>query len=237
MPLSPYSCLHKNPGLQVTPTSRTLNCTQLGMALTRQSQAPDISPWVPRKSQPSAKSPSSCGFGVLLSPRNPNVPWGHCCSPAAPPSHHAASPPPLNCLLLPSSPSTLHPPPQHLWISSHQQDHPYLSLLLSSTSAGGLPWWFNWSRICLQYRRPWFNSWVGKIPWRREQLPTPVFWPGESMDYTVQGVTESRKWRSNVHFHFLSPVLGHWRLPLLAYCHSLQLCSCLNSWQLHHPFW
>ena len=24
-------------------------------------------------------------------------------------------------------------------------------------------------------RRPWFNSWVGKIPWRRERLPTPVF--------------------------------------------------------------
>ena len=22
-------------------------------------------------------------------------------------------------------------------------------------------------------------SWVGKIPWRRERLPTPVFWPGE----------------------------------------------------------
>ena len=22
-------------------------------------------------------------------------------------------------------------------------------------------------------------SWVGKIPWRREWLPTPVFWPGE----------------------------------------------------------
>ena len=27
--------------------------------------------------------------------------------------------------------------------------------------------------------RPGFNPWVGKIPWRREQLPTPVFWPGE----------------------------------------------------------
>ena len=25
----------------------------------------------------------------------------------------------------------------------------------------------------------WFNPWVGKIPWRRERLPTPVFWPGE----------------------------------------------------------
>ena len=25
----------------------------------------------------------------------------------------------------------------------------------------------------------WFDPWVGKIPWRREQLPTPIFWPGE----------------------------------------------------------
>ena len=25
-----------------------------------------------------------------------------------------------------------------------------------------------------------FDPWVGKIPWRREQLPTPVFLPGES---------------------------------------------------------
>ena len=27
--------------------------------------------------------------------------------------------------------------------------------------------------------RPGFGSWVGKIPWRRKQLPTPVFSPGE----------------------------------------------------------
>ena len=25
----------------------------------------------------------------------------------------------------------------------------------------------------------WVQSWVGKIPWRRERLPSPVFWPGE----------------------------------------------------------
>ena len=31
-------------------------------------------------------------------------------------------------------------------------------------------------RICLQCRRPWFNSWVGKIRWRRDRLPTPVVW-------------------------------------------------------------
>ena len=27
--------------------------------------------------------------------------------------------------------------------------------------------------------RPGFDPWVGKILWRRERLPTPVFWPGE----------------------------------------------------------
>ena len=30
-----------------------------------------------------------------------------------------------------------------------------------------------------QCSRPRFNPWVGKIPWRREWLPTPVFLPGE----------------------------------------------------------
>ena len=32
----------------------------------------------------------------------------------------------------------------------------------------------------LQYRRPGFSPWVGKIPWRRKWLPTPVFLPGKS---------------------------------------------------------
>ena len=31
----------------------------------------------------------------------------------------------------------------------------------------------------LQCRRPGFNPWIGKIPWRREWLSTPVFLPGE----------------------------------------------------------
>ena len=30
-------------------------------------------------------------------------------------------------------------------------------------------------KIRLQCRRPWFDSWVGKICWRRDRLPTPVF--------------------------------------------------------------
>ena len=27
--------------------------------------------------------------------------------------------------------------------------------------------------------KPGFDPWVGKIPWRRERLPTSAFWPGE----------------------------------------------------------
>ena len=26
---------------------------------------------------------------------------------------------------------------------------------------------------------PGFDPWVGNIPWTRERLPTPLFWPGE----------------------------------------------------------
>ena len=41
------------------------------------------------------------------------------------------------------------------------------------------PLWLSEQRICLQCGRPEFDPWVGEIPWRRERLPTPVFWPGE----------------------------------------------------------
>ena len=47
-------------------------------------------------------------------------------------------------------------------------------------------------RIHLQCRRPGFDPWVGKIPWRRESLPTPVFWPGEFHGlYSPWGCKES----------------------------------------------
>ena len=38
-----------------------------------------------------------------------------------------------------------------------------------------IPWWLGWSKIHLQCRRPEFNPWVRKIPWRMEWQPTPVF--------------------------------------------------------------
>ena len=46
-----------------------------------------------------------------------------------------------------------------------------------------------------------FDPWVGKMLWRMEQLPTPVFWPGEFHGlYIVRGVAKSGTLLS--HFHF-----------------------------------
>ena len=42
---------------------------------------------------------------------------------------------------------------------------------------------YSWASLVAQLvknpRRPGFDPRAGKIPWRREKLPTPVFWPGE----------------------------------------------------------
>ena len=44
-------------------------------------------------------------------------------------------------------------------------------------------WWLSGKELncqCKSLRRRSFNPWVGKIPWRRERQPIPVFLPGES---------------------------------------------------------
>ena len=43
-----------------------------------------------------------------------------------------------------------------------------------------LPWWLSGKESTCHCRRHGFDSWVEKIPWRRERRPTPVFLPGES---------------------------------------------------------
>ena len=56
----------------------------------------------------------------------------------------------------------------HSWVSpTSDSDDIQMGLWLR-------PW-----RIHLQCKRPGFDRWVGKIPWRREWLPIPVFLPGE----------------------------------------------------------
>ena len=51
--------------------------------------------------------------------------------------------------------------------------------------------------VCLQCGRSGFNSWVGKIPWRRKWHPIPVLLPGKShgqrslVGYSSRGHKES----------------------------------------------
>ena len=47
----------------------------------------------------------------------------------------------------------------------------------------GAFWWLSWWRIHLPCRKPWCDSWVGKIRCRRDRLLTPVFlgFPGGSV--------------------------------------------------------
>ena len=57
----------------------------------------------------------------------------------------------------------------------------------TSTAEGiGYPLQYSWASLVSQLVkntlamwRPGFDPWVGKIPWRRERLHTPVFWSGE----------------------------------------------------------
>ena len=55
--------------------------------------------------------------------------------------------------------------------------------------------------IHLKWGRPGFNLWVGKIPWKRQRLPTPLFLPGEFHGLYSPWVTKSRIWLS--HFHIV----------------------------------
>ena len=57
--------------------------------------------------------------------------------------------------------------------------------------AKGQTWLSNFHFHIVTYEP--FYPWVGKIPWRRESLPTPVFWPGEFHElYIAHGVAKSR---------------------------------------------
>ena len=70
----------------------------------------------------------------------------------------------------------------------------------------GYPLQYSWAyvvaqlvnRIRLQCGRPGFDPWVGKIPWRRDRLPTPGFLPGE-FHGIVNGVAKRQIGLSNFH--------------------------------------
>ena len=53
---------------------------------------------------------------------------------------------------------------------------------------------------------PWFDPYVGKIPWRREWQPTPVFLPGEShgqRSLVGYSAWHQKDWVTNTHKPFI----------------------------------
>ena len=72
----------------------------------------------------------------------------------------------------------------------------------------------------------WFQSWVGKIPWRREWLPTPIFWPGEFHGQrSLAGYSPWDRKESDMNeqlsLHFTSLRLYDHMILILSFCNVL----------------
>ena len=121
-----------------------------------------------------------------------------------------------------------------------------LHFLTEARAAIQLPLWLRQLRICLQCRRPRFDPWVRKIPWRRKWQPTPVSFSGEShgqrslVDYSPQGRRESDM-TEQLHFHFHYGFMYFFYsyytpLPSLFFMLKLSHIQPDSSIQLLHPF-
>ena len=63
--------------------------------------------------------------------------------------------------------------PENFYIYSYILNHPeFVHMILISDVASLVA---QTVKICLQCRRLSFDPWVGKIPWRKEWLPSPGF--------------------------------------------------------------
>ena len=68
----------------------------------------------------------------------------------------------------------------HLFIKSASvRSIPFLSFIVP-IFAWNFPGGSDSKSVCLQCKRPGFDPWVWKIPWRRKWQPTPVLLPGKS---------------------------------------------------------
>ena len=126
----------------------------------------------------------------------------------------------LNFLIFstsPLSPKPLLTSSKHSSIQANKYIHPGLH---SDSTSGKEP-----ACQCRSRKRCGFDPWVGKIPWRREWQPTPVFLPEKShgqrslVGYGPQGRKDSDTSEATQHSHVHS--LGPFAYTSLVYCLSI----------------
>ena len=95
--------------------------------------------------------------------------------------------------------SCLIPDLKHCWLLHQQEESSrvFHKELKAWYESDGLPWWLSSKEFSCQCRRPVFNPWLGKIPWRRKWQPSPVYLPGKSQGQrslvgSVHGVAKIR---------------------------------------------
>ena len=94
--------------------------------------------------------------------------------------------------------------------------------------------------VCLQCGRPGFDSWVGKIPWRRKWQSTPALLPGKShgwrslTGYSPWGRKESDT-TERLHFHCHTPCNVIINIDYIACAVYYILINCLVDTQQFLP--
>ena len=100
-------------------------------------------------------------------------------------------------------------------------------------------WWFRRLSVYLQCRRPGFDPWVGKIPWRKKWQSTPVLLPGKS--HGQRSLVGYSPWRckeldttERLHFH-----LNFYTKTTYVFCRKREWLSCVwlfvTPW-IHSPW-
>ena len=96
----------------------------------------------------------------------------------------------------------------------------------------GPPRWLSGKESACQCRRHRFDSWVRKIPWRRQSQPTPVFLPGEShaqislAGYSPWGLKESDTTEQLNNNNKIRCILVFYFLVYITSCNFLVCWNC-----------
>ena len=101
----------------------------------------------------------------------------------------------------------------------------------------GLPWWLSGKECACQCRRLGFDSWVRKIAWRREWLPTPGFLPRKfNGQKSLAGYSPWTQLSTHTHMHTKGAIVARMKMcPSEAIRHiSENVGLCMNPGHQQH---